>query len=159
MFPPSCFPPSPQLTDLGRDLEGRVEVIDGDTISLDGPTPRIRLYGIDAPESRQTCETAAGAKFLCGSRSADALQELVGRNGRALCQQTDRDRYGRIVAVCTVGGKDLSAEFVRGGWAVEFCRYSDAVLVLGFHLLPVPRAETLSVELRAGPGGDRRTPQ
>ena len=94
-------------------------------MSLDGTKPRNRLYGIDTAEGQQTCQTAVGAKFLCGSKSADALEELVGRNGRATCRPTDRDRYGRIVAVCTVSGKDLSAELVRSGWAVEFTRYSD----------------------------------
>jgi endonuclease YncB( thermonuclease family) len=38
------------------DLTGRASVIDGDTIAIHGE--RIRLFGIDAPESRQTCEAA-----------------------------------------------------------------------------------------------------
>jgi endonuclease YncB( thermonuclease family) len=76
---------------------------------------RVRLYGIDAPEDRQTCRDAAGGKYLCGPKSAEALQELIGRNGHAVCEQTDRDRYGRVVAVCMVNGRDLSAELVRQG--------------------------------------------
>jgi endonuclease YncB( thermonuclease family) len=35
------------------DITGPATVIDGDTIDIEGR--RIRLYGIDAPESRQTC--------------------------------------------------------------------------------------------------------
>ncbi|MDF2809052.1 MAG: nuclease [Microvirga sp.] len=108
-----------------QSLEGRAQVIDGDTIALEGLGTRIRLYGIDAPEGRQTCQTSANDKYLCGPKSAEALQGLVGRNGRAICEQTDRDRYGRVVAVCKVDGRDLGAELVRQGWAIEYVRYLD----------------------------------
>jgi endonuclease YncB( thermonuclease family) len=36
------------------DFTGQASVIDGDTLEIYGR--RIRLFGIDAPESRQTCE-------------------------------------------------------------------------------------------------------
>jgi hypothetical protein len=41
------------------------------------------------------------------------------------CTEKDRDRYGRIVAVCFVGTVDINHEMVRRGWAVEYKRYSD----------------------------------
>ncbi len=110
---------------IAQSFRGRAQVIDGDTIALEGLEARIRLYGIDAPEGRQTCQTEASQKYLFGPKSAQALQELITRNGHAVCEQTDRDRYGRVVAVCMVNGRDLSAELVRQGWAVEYGRYSD----------------------------------
>ena len=41
------------------DLIGQASVIDGDTLEIHGT--RIRLWGIDAPESSQLC----GAKIAC----------------------------------------------------------------------------------------------
>ena len=101
-------------------LEGVARVVDGDTLELAGE--RVRLWGIDAPERSQTCRLAAQA-WRCGRSAADALGRLLeGREVR--CEPRDRDRYGRVVAVCTVNGSDLAATMVRAGWALNFERYS-----------------------------------
>ena len=110
---------------LAVTLSGPAEVVDGDTLAIRGEKTRIRLYGIDAPEGQQTCEDAAGQRYLCGSKASEALAALIGRNGRVSCEEEDRDRYGRVVAVCTVAGRSLNAEMVRQGWAVEYTQYSD----------------------------------
>jgi Staphylococcal nuclease homologue len=45
--------------------------------------------------------------------------------GRSIvCQEKDRDRYGRIVAICRASGEDLGAIRVREGFAWAFTRYS-----------------------------------
>jgi endonuclease YncB( thermonuclease family) len=108
-----------------ESLSGSADVIDGDTISIRGNSARIRLFGIDAPEGQQTCDDAVGKRYLCGSRAAEALASLIGRNGRVVCQEMDRDRYGRIVAVCEANGRDINGEMVRQGWALEYRQYSD----------------------------------
>jgi endonuclease YncB( thermonuclease family) len=106
-------------------LSGPAQVVDGDTLSIQGLSARIRLYGIDTPEGQQTCDDAEGKRYLCGSRAAEALSALVGRNGRVSCEEEDRDRYGRIVAVCQTNNREINAELVRQGWAVEYKQYSD----------------------------------
>jgi len=100
---------------------GRASVIDGDTIEIHGT--RIRLFGIDAPESDQPC-TIQGKPFRCGQQAAFALSDEIG-NRTVNCQPKDRDRYGRVVAVCLVDGEDLNAWMVAKGWALAYRHYSN----------------------------------
>lgn len=99
---------------------GRASVIDGDTIEVHGQ--RIRLWGIDAPEGRQRCFTN-GKPWRCGTDAANAVAGFIGAR-TVTCTQRDRDRYGRVVAVCDVGGQDVGAWLVHNGWALDYARYS-----------------------------------
>lgn len=112
----ACSEPTP------AEIIGQATVIDGDTLEIRGR--RIRLHGIDAPESAQRCE-ADGAAYLCGQRAAFALADRIGRR-TVTCAPKDIDRYGRAVAVCSAGGEDLNAFMVRHGWALAYREYSDA---------------------------------
>ena len=43
------------------------------------------------------------------------------------CRERDRDRYGRIVAVCNLAGPqgpDVNAMMVAEGWALAYRRFS-----------------------------------
>lgn len=102
-------------------VSGPARVIDGDTIEIRGK--RIRLHGIDAPESAQTCSDASGQSYSCGRAATQALAAGIGR-AQVSCRARDRDRYGRLVAVCHVGGADLNAWMVRNGHAMAYRRYS-----------------------------------
>jgi endonuclease YncB( thermonuclease family) len=113
------------LPATAQSLSGIADVVDGDTLAIRGEQTRIRLYGVDAPEGKQTCNDEKGKRYLCGSRAADALATLIGRNGRVSCQEEDRDRYGRVVAVCHANGRDINGELIRQGWAVEYGQYSN----------------------------------
>lgn len=105
----------------GASLSGQATVIDGDTLEIHGQ--RIRLHGVDAPESRQTCERADGSEYRCGQAAAFALADWIGR-AVVSCDPRDRDRYKRVVAVCSVRGEDMGAWLVRSGHALAFRRYS-----------------------------------
>lgn len=109
----------PAADPTGPVLAGTASVIDGDTIEIHGQ--RIRLHAIDAPEARQTC-TREGAPWRCGQAAALALSERIGRRP-VRCEQTDIDRYRRIVARCSVGGVDLGGWLVGRGLAVAYRRY------------------------------------
>ena len=70
---------------------GAARVIDGDTLDVGGV--RIRLHGIDAPESEQSCR-AGGRRWSCGREATRALAGRIGKRTVG-CQERDRDRYGR----------------------------------------------------------------
>jgi endonuclease YncB( thermonuclease family) len=102
------------------DMVGEARIIDGDTVEIEGE--RIRLHGIDAPESNQTC-TIVGTEWTCGESATLALiDEIAGQS--VTCKGGKRDRYGRLIAVCFAGADNLNAWMVREGWAVAYRRYS-----------------------------------
>jgi endonuclease YncB( thermonuclease family) len=100
------------------DIAGRAWVIDGDTVDIAGT--RIRLEGIDAPESDQTCTDADRHPWPCGRAATRELREHIG--GRQLrCQTMGTDFYRRTLAVCALpDGSDLNAWMVRQGWALAY---------------------------------------
>lgn len=87
-------------------------MIDGDTIDIRGV--RIRLAGIDAPELDHPFGQAA--KF--------ALMRMC--KGMIIRAVIDGDKsYERHVATCYLpDGRDLSAEMVRAGHALDWPRFS-----------------------------------
>jgi endonuclease YncB( thermonuclease family) len=101
-------------------LIGQASVIDGDTIEIHDS--RIRLYGIDVPESDQTC-LINGVPWRCGQKAALALADKI-RNQAVRCEPKDRDVYGRTVAVCWAGETDLNAWMTAQGWAWAYRQYS-----------------------------------
>lgn len=105
------------------DPAGRVRVIDGDTFDVGGE--RVRLFGIDAVESEQTCRTDTGAVWACGDWVTREVRTLFeGKHAR--CITRDTDRYGRTVATCEIGGQDAGRVLVQGGLAFAYRRYSMA---------------------------------
>jgi endonuclease YncB( thermonuclease family) len=98
-------------------IAGRASVIDGDTIEIHGQ--RIRILDIDAPEGRQTCRAQNGSEWRCGQKAALALSDWIAQQ-TVTCAKTEKDKYGRWLARCTVGGADLAGWMASHGWAVPY---------------------------------------
>jgi endonuclease YncB( thermonuclease family) len=104
-------------------IVGRATVIDGDTIEIHGE--RIRLNGIDAPESAQFCNDAQGKSYRCGAVAAKALDQFLAASNPTRCKFVDRDRYGRFVGDCYRQDASSVATFlVRSGLVLDWPRYS-----------------------------------
>jgi endonuclease YncB( thermonuclease family) len=102
-------------------LSGRARVIDGDTLDVAGQ--RVRLEGIDAPESGQKCRAVGGESWHCGAAASKALSDLIGDRSVA-CVSRGRDKYDRVLASCFAAGRELNQHMVRSGLAWAFQKYS-----------------------------------
>ena len=106
---------------LADQLVGQVSVIDGDTLEINGT--RIRLWGIDAPESSQLCRREDSLPYRCGAKAANELDAFIARRS-VDCAPVSLDQYGRTVAVCSIGGVDVAEWLVRNGLALDWPQYS-----------------------------------
>jgi endonuclease YncB( thermonuclease family) len=109
------------------DIQGVASVVDADTLEIHGK--RIRLFGIDAPESAQQCVADAGRKWRCGRHAALVLSEKITRS-TVSCVEKDHDKYQRIVAICSIRGEDLNGWMVAHGWALAYSQFSKAYVPL-----------------------------
>jgi endonuclease YncB( thermonuclease family) len=113
-----CFCSPPVFAD---NLTGRASIIDGDTLEIHGT--RIRLWGIDAPESSQLCRDDESLQYRCGAKAANDLDAFIARR-LVSCVDIDERSYRRTVAVCTVAGTDIADWLVRNGLALDWPTYS-----------------------------------
>src|SRR5204863_1110196 len=121
----SCLKPTqrnptvaPLTNAISQVFMGRVvRIADGDTITvLDGSNAqhRIRLQGIDAPESHQAF----------GTQSKKNLSELI-FDKDVTVEYEKIDRYGRIVGKITLAGTDIDLEQIKAGMAWHYKDYQD----------------------------------
>lgn len=96
-------------------LHGRARIIDGDTIVIQNT--QIRLFGIDAPELNHPY--GQKAKWALISMCKGQIVEA---------KITAQDHFGRTVAKCLLqDGRDLSAEMVKIGLALDWRKYSGGI--------------------------------
>ena len=102
-----CLLASAQAVAQSPRLRYVARVLDGDTLVLDSGT-RIRLLGLDAPESGEPF-SAKAEEWLAGK----ALGRQV-----AVASCEEKDRYGRTLASVTLDGENLNLALLREGLAV-----------------------------------------
>ena len=101
-----------------QETQGKIiKVYDGDTITIlsnNNENIRIRLFGLDAPESNQSF----------GNISTQNLQNLCPVDSIANIKIKDKDKYGRIVGIVFCGKVNVNANQVKNGFAWAYAEYS-----------------------------------
>ncbi len=100
----------------GASAASVTRVVDGDTIEvrLGGQLEKVRLIGVDTPES-----VKPGTPVQCYAKAASAETErlLEGRQVSLKFDAERRDRYGRLLAYVYRDGLFVNAALVERGYA------------------------------------------
>lgn len=109
-------------------------VVDGDTLRRGDL--RIRLAGIDAPETEQSC-IKNGRGVACGTLAKQHLSKLLADH-EIICSNEGNDKHGRQLSICktedaskadnaaiiTAGLQaSVNAQMVHDGWALAYGDY------------------------------------
>ena len=105
---------------------GQVDIIDGDTVRIDGQP--YRLVGFDTPENGLTARCQRERDLA--ARATLRLRQIVAKGGLQLervpcaCQPgtegTPRCNYGRLCGVLTAAGRDVGATLIAEGLARRY---------------------------------------
>lgn len=124
-----CLHAEDRSADLFRNTTGQevqsepvytvTRVVDGDTFWVDDGSEKglkVRLIGVDAPETRNSGRKLKG---YFGTESSDYLDALIGgKKVRLVFDVARYDRYGRTLAyVYLADGTFVNAELVENGYA------------------------------------------
>ena len=107
----------PLLAAEPATLAGKVvSVHDGDTLRVldaGGTQHKVRLQGIDSPETKQAF----------GTKARNRLADLT--LGKAVTVRVHgRDRYGRTLGTVEAAGQDVNRQMVADGFAWHYVEYS-----------------------------------
>lgn len=101
------------------------EFADGDTISvdMDGKTERIRMVGVDTPETHDPRKPVQ----CFGLAASDFTKKLIGTNPVRLESDelsSNRDRYNRLLRyVYLPDGRLVQEEIIRGGYGFAYTSF------------------------------------
>lgn len=102
------------------------EVIDGDTLDIrtrDGRVVRVRLLGIDTPETRHP---TIGVMYY-GPEASEYLKQLIGTQPVTLLLDNagdQRDLYGRLLAYVRLeDGRIVNEEIIKNGYGYADLRF------------------------------------
>lgn len=164
LFPVLLFVISPTTWGNISAFEAKVvKVIDGDTITAvdaQKTSIKIRLYGIDAPESKQ----------VFGKNARQALSNAVATKVITVVDH-GTDVYGRMLGTVWLDGYDINASMVDSGYAwvyrfegnaivPSYVRYEATAQQSGKGLWalpdPVPPWEWRFINPKAGKGKQKK---
>jgi len=97
------------------------KITDGDTVqatTVEGTKLKVRLYGIDAPETPKG--KVPGEPF--GGDSKNYLATLVSQK-TVRVEIRDIDRYRRMVAILWLGDRNVNQEMINAGMAEAYREY------------------------------------
>lgn len=125
----ATFTESPVYPDVLHTLKGTVtRVYDGDTIQLTTPNQtilKVRLYGIDAPETPKTDyrtgqQNIPGQSY--GKESARALKKKILGN-KVNLDIIEVDQYRRMVGIVRLDNRNINLEMIGEGYADCYVEY------------------------------------
>jgi len=98
-------------------------VVDGDTVhAVDSKnkTVKIRMQGIDSPESHLITDRGPVAQLPWGKDASNSLQKLLTKGDKVELEDFGRDKYGRTLGHVVINGLNTNIEQVRRGQAVSY---------------------------------------
>ncbi len=114
---------------------GKANITDGDTIKINDQ--KIRLFGIDAPETKQFCKEVYLSflifnfkrDYKCGEKSTNALKKKIKDKKIRCLIQDNKDRYSRNIGICYLKKQDINSWLVKNGYAIAYRRYSKKYII------------------------------
>ena len=107
------------------------DITDGD--SLRAGSLRLRLFGIDAPELQQTCQSAEGEDYACGIVARNRMRDIVPIGTYLRCTHMDTDRYKRLIVACANQKGDIAEQLIAEGFAIAHRYYSKRYVPAELH--------------------------